>query len=92
MSDETVLLLASKKCDQCLTTKDRIVNSRRAAGLIRECQENQTHFICHKGSITGKIVHCRGVHDLCPSQAFQFAQRMGIPIREVDPDDLEKDA
>lgn len=83
------LLLASKRCTQCLTTRGRIVSGERAAEIVRGCRATGQHFICHKGSIAGLIVHCRGVHDICGSLAHDFAARFGVPIREIDPDNLE---
>lgn len=82
------LLLASKRCSQCLTTSNRIVSGERAAQIIKGCRRDHQHFICHKGSIAGLIVHCRGVHDLGGSRAYDFAETLGIPIREIDPDDI----
>ena len=80
------LLLASKCCGQCLTTKGRIVPGRRAAEIVRSCKRSGTHFQCHKGSMVGLNIHCRGVHDaIGGSQAHTFAVRLGIPVREVDP-------
>lgn len=83
------LLLASRCCGQCLTTRNRIVDGARAAQIIRDCRAEGTHFQCHKGSLAGLNVHCRGVHDRFGSQAARFAQRFGIPVREVDPEGLE---
>lgn len=90
----TELLLASKRCAECLTTRNRVVPGERAAEIIRGCRSSGKHFECHKGSRAGLIVHCRGVADIqirdCGgSTAYQFAARLGIPIREIDPDKLE---
>lgn len=71
---------------------DRIVSGSRAAQLLKDCKREDNHFICHKGSVAGLLVHCRGVHDLAPSKAYRFALAYGIPIREVDPDTLEEAA
>ena len=81
----TALILSRRKCSQCLCSPRRIVPKERARQIISDCLENETHFICHK-SPTGEIVHCRGVHDLHESQAFQLAQAIGIPIVERDMD------
>jgi hypothetical protein len=84
----TKLLLASKCCDQCLTTPQRIVSGERAADIIKECKRDGTHFFCHKGTIAGKLIHCRGVHDaLGGSKAWAAAKMLGIQIEEVDPND-----
>lgn len=83
------LLLASKRCGECLTTRNRIVSGERAAEIVRECRRTGNHFVCHKGSVAGQIVHCRGVHDILGgSVAARFARLIGVPIVEVDPDDL----
>lgn len=83
------LVLAAKPCDGCLTTRNRIVPGERAAEIAAVCRAEAVHFFCHKGD--GRTIHCRGVHDLLlrergGSQAYRFAVRFGIPVREVDPD------
>lgn len=84
------LLLASKRCSQCLTTRNRIVTGERAAQIVRDCRSERNHFVCHKGQAEGLVVHCRGVHEIAHgSRAHDFAEAFGIPIREVDPDDLD---
>lgn len=82
------LLLASRCCGQCLTTRNRIVSGERAAQIIRDCRAAGKHFQCHKGSLAGLNLHCRGVHDRFGSDAATFAARFGIPVREVDPEAL----
>lgn len=86
----TELLLAAHPCSECLLSKDRIVGGRRAADLVRKCRREDVHFQCHKGSIAGLNVHCRGVHDVAPSRAYRIAVAWKIPIREIDPDNLEE--
>lgn len=90
MSKTPELLLASRRCSQCLTTRNRIVEGARAAEIIRRCRREGIHFICHKGTATNQIVHCRGVHEIVGgSKAHYFAQAHSIPIREIDPDELD---
>lgn len=84
------LLLASKRCSQCLTTRNRIVSGERAAEIVRGCRREDNHFVCHKGSAAGLIVHCRGVHDIAGgSKAYRMAKAFDIPIIEIDPDALD---
>lgn len=87
--DRSEMLLAAKRCSQCLTTRNRIVSGQRAADIVRDCRRQHIHFQCHKGSETGLIVHCRGVHDIAGSRAHDFAVAFGIPVTEVDPDQLQ---
>lgn len=84
----TEMLLASRRCHECLTSRNRIVPGARAAELIRECRDEGRHFQCHKGTIAGLNLHCRGVHEVWPSRAARFAQSFGIPVRELDPEAL----
>lgn len=83
----TELLLASHRCGQCLTTRNRIVSGERAAQIIRDCRATETHFLCHKAP-HGMIVHCRGVHEICESRAYRMATAFGIPVVSVDHDNL----
>ena len=85
----TELLLAARRCDQCLTTRNRIVSGARAAEIVRGCRRDDVHFQCHKGSLAGVNLHCRGVHEITGGDlAYRFAKTCGIPVREVDPDGL----
>lgn len=84
-----VLLLAAKQCGQCLMSPGRIVSGERAAGIIRECRSAGTHFQCHKGSMAGLNLHCRGFHDRFSSRAYVFAQAIGVEVVEVDPEAIE---
>lgn len=82
------LLLASRQCRECLLGPNRIVSGERAAEIIENCRSNGTHFQCHKGTIAGINLHCRAYHDRYQSLAARFAEKFGIPIREVDPESL----
>lgn len=86
------LLLAKRPCTECLLSKNRIVPGSAAADYVTKCRDSHTHFICHKGSISGQIVHCRAFHDKYGSQAHDFAVAFDIPIVEVDADQLMEDA
>lgn len=83
------LFLASKKCSQCLLSPNRIVDADRVKDIIDGCTKEGTHFICHKGTIAGINLHCRGFHDQYGSLAHSIAQAYDIPIIELDPDNLE---
>lgn len=87
---DAVLHLASKCCGECLTTRRRIVSGERAAEIIRDVRKRDVHFQCHRGSLAGINLHCRGVHDRWPSRSARFADAFGIPVVEIDPDTLPK--
>lgn len=83
------LLICSRPCGQCLTTRKRIVCGERAAELIRQCRDEDVQFQCHLGSFAGLNIHCRGVHEANgPSRSYRFAQAFDIEIVEIDPDDI----
>lgn len=88
MREPPELLLAARRCSQCLTTRNRIVSGERAAELIRGCRTRDVHFVCHKGSAAGLNVHCRGVHEIAPSMAYRFGVAIGVKVVEVDPEEL----
>jgi hypothetical protein len=82
--------LMAERCDQCLTTPQRIVDGERAAELIRQCRDEDVKFICHKSSQEGGNVACRGVHEaLGGCRAYRMAKHFGIPIVEINPETLE---
>lgn len=85
----TELLLASRRCRECLVTKGRIVPGSRAAELVVQCRREDVHFVCHKGSLAGLNLHCRGVHEIAPARSYRFAKAHGIPVREIDPETLD---
>lgn len=81
--------LMADRCDQCLTTPQRIVSGARAAEIIRGCRKGDMKFICHKTS----DVACRGVHEaIGPCRAKRFADAFGIETTLVDPATLEERA
>lgn len=50
-------------CDQCLYGPNKIVSNARWSQIIREITRKDCHFICHKASIAGQDVACRGDFD-----------------------------
>jgi hypothetical protein len=70
--------VCEKQCDQCLFSPNRIVPKKRMAEILRNCRRDDKHFICHKGSIAGRDVCCRGFYDTQTSQLMRIAQRLGM--------------
>jgi hypothetical protein len=60
------ILVMKERCDECLFSPDRIVSNERAAEVLADCAENGTHFICHKATLKGRHVCCRGFYDKDP--------------------------
>ena len=55
--------IMEERCDQCLYGPNKIVSNKRRTEIIREITRKDCHFICHKASIAGLDVACRGDFD-----------------------------
>lgn len=52
-----------ERCDQCLFGPDKIVSNGRRAEILRKINREDGRFICHKASIAGQEIYCRGDWD-----------------------------
>lgn len=66
------------RCDQCLFSKDKIVGDARRKELLKSCEKSGTYFQCHKASLAGDDVCCRGFYDAEGSSIVQIAKRLGV--------------
>lgn len=78
------LKVCERQCDQCLFGKNRIVTLARKKDILKQCIEGDQHFECHKGTMAGLKIVCRGFYNQMTSSAIQISQRMGW-IEFVDP-------
>lgn len=53
----------SRRCDECLYGSNKIVSKERMKEILAEIERNDCHFICHKATIVGRDVCCRGDWD-----------------------------
>lgn len=74
----------AERCNQCLYGADKIVSDRRRKEILREIDRRDSHFICHKATIAGQNIACRGDWDqrTC-GQIGRMAGRIGM-IEFVD--------
>lgn len=73
-------------------SEDRIVSSKRAKEIIKECAEKQTHFICHKATMNGnEEVVCKKFFDTIgyKSQMVRIAQRLNV-LEFIEQSDTKK--
>lgn len=78
-SDNKGFRVCAQQCENCLFTKDRIVPASRMKEIVRGCIEEDKHFVCHKHSMKGEDVMCRGYYDRdLPSQMRRIAERLGV--------------
>ena len=52
--------VTNKRCDECLFSDAKIVDDDRRDFILKECRRKDTYFLCHKGTMTGKPIVCRG--------------------------------
>lgn len=79
-------------CKNCLLSEDRIVSSKRAKEIVKDCAEKQTHFICHKATMKGdeEIVCSKFFNTIgYKSQMVRIAQRLNA-LEFVEQSDSEK--
>jgi hypothetical protein len=81
------LKVCKKQCDQCLFTRNRIVTLSRKKQILKDCIEEDKHFECHKGTVIGIPIVCRGFYNQMTSNIIRIAERMNW-ITFVDPFEL----
>lgn len=79
----------SQCCQNCLLSKDRIVPAKRAKEIIKDCLEQDTHFICHKASMNGEDIVCKSFYDNFDSKLIRLAKWLGV-IKFVEQTNNEK--
>ncbi len=80
-------LVSDSECDQCLFSPNRIVDSKRMASVLRTCQQRDTFFECHKGTIAGEHVACRGWYERFSCNLSRIAERLNV-VEFIDVDQL----
>lgn len=68
-----------ERCDQCLYGPNKIVSNKRRSQIIREIERKDCHFICHKATIAGQDICCRGDWDQRRGGKLgRFAEWLGV--------------
>lgn len=65
-----------EKCNECLFSGSKIVSDKRRRQVLSECRQSNSHFICHKATIAGESICCRGFYDTQTSNLMRIAQRL----------------
>jgi hypothetical protein len=70
--------VAAERCDQCLFSRDAIVDEKRRRGILRDCARGDKHFICHKFTMVGQEACCRAFYDRDPgaTNLMRIAHRL----------------
>ena len=67
-----------EKCNECLYSANKIVSNKRKRELLADINKNDSHFVCHKASIQGEEVCCKGFYTSATSNLMRIAQRLGM--------------
>jgi hypothetical protein len=71
------LEICQERCNQCLFSENRIVSKARMADIVSDCRRKDAFFLCHKHSMAGRDVMCRGFYETQPpSQMQRIAERL----------------
>jgi len=78
-------------CHNCLLSKDRIVSPKRAKDLLKEIEQKQSYFVCHKASMNGEEIVCKTFYDKLghQSQMIRIAERLNV-VKFVEQTNAEK--
>jgi hypothetical protein len=66
------LKVCAFKCDQCLFSTNRIVSKKRMNAILKECEQTDAHFVCHK---TEDAV-CAGFYNSISTNLIRIMQRL----------------
>ncbi len=66
-----------ERCNQCLFSKNAVVSNRRKKDILNGCRKNDSYFICHKATIEGEDICCKGFYDTQTSNLIRIMQRLG---------------
>lgn len=67
-----------ERCAECLYGSKKIVSNGRRKSLLNEITRKDCHFICHKATMAGQDVCCRGDWDQRGGgQLGRIAERLG---------------
>ena len=69
--------VANKQCENCLLGPNALVSPEAVRQHLKTCREKDCHFICHKASMEGKDICCRGFYDTQTSNLIRVMQRIG---------------
>lgn len=63
IQNDSEFKICAHPCDQCLFSRNRIVPQARANQIVKNCLKKDRFFECHKFTILGLKVVCRGFWD-----------------------------
>ncbi len=77
----------AERCDQCLFGPNAIVSAARRRELLVGCRRDDRTFECHKATILGRKVTCRGFYDQ-PESALPPTAKMARRFETISPESV----
>lgn len=89
MSEPRGYLVMAQRCSECLYGPDKIVSNERRAEILRDVRASDDYFVCHKATLAGRSVQCRGDYDARPDcRPARLARALGLEPTFIKEDDL----
>jgi hypothetical protein len=82
--------VCEQKCNQCLFSRNRIVEKKRVKEILEECARTGAYFVCHKSTNNNNgRVCCRGFWDKYKFEngLLRVCERNGW-VQFVDPEEV----
>jgi len=77
MTTPGIMMVRAKQCDQCLFSSAKIVSDARRDEILDYCNVTGEAFECHKATIAGEKITCRGFFDGNHSLVVRLAKMFG---------------
>lgn len=68
----------AERCAECLFSKGKIVSDERRKDLLADIKKKGSWFVCHKASIRGEKVCCKGFLDSGANKDLELAGQLGL--------------
>lgn len=88
MMEKPTFPVAAQQCNECLFSPNRIVSAERMKEILAACAEQDHFFVCHKATLAGVTVCCRGYFDHYGKDRLttRLAMYLGL-VEDVDVED-----
>ncbi|MEZ9681925.1 hypothetical protein AB4306_18410 [Vibrio splendidus] len=78
-----MMKVKKKCCGKCLFGSNKIVSDSRKKSILSDCAKNDSHFVCHEGTMKNEDIVCRAFFEQRSSNMIRIAQRLNM-ITYVD--------
>ena len=78
-----MIKVKKKCCGKCLFGSNKIVSDERKKNILNSCDKNDSHFVCHEGTMKDEDIVCRAFFEQRSTNLIRIAQRLSM-ITYVD--------